>query len=78
MPRGSLIQIMMHCGLGLSDLSKRPLLHILQLVSPLEPKERVETHVSKLKFTKDLGLSVCGHITWLVLGVQSGSSSADS
>lgn len=26
------------CGSALSDLSKSPLLHILQLVSPLEPK----------------------------------------
>lgn len=46
---------MLRCGLGLSDLSKGPLLHILQLVFPLEPKEGVEMHVSKLKFTKDLG-----------------------
>ena len=28
------------CGLALSDLSKSPLLHVLHLVSPLEPKRR--------------------------------------
>lgn len=82
MPPGSLAQIVWCCGLGLRDLSKSPLLRILQLVSPLEPKERVEMCILKLKYTKDMCFkslwTIRWALTWLVLGVQSGSSSADS
>lgn len=48
---GSLAQNVWCCGLGLSDLSKSPLLHILQLVSPLEPKGGVEMRILKWKYT---------------------------
>lgn len=69
-------------GWGLSDLSKSPLLHILQLVFPLEPKEGVEMCIFKWKSTDAKCFkrfwTIRGALTWLVHGVQSGSSSADS
>lgn len=79
---GSLAQIVWCCRLGLRDLSKSPLLHILQLVSPLEPKVGVDMYILKLKYTNYMCFksvwTIRWALTWLVLGVQSGSSSADS
>ena len=69
--------------LRLSDLSKSPLLHILQLVFPLEPKKKKHRnlHLKNLStflvYLKSLW-TISWALTWLVLGVQSDSSFADS
>lgn len=47
---------MLRCGSGLSDLSKGPLLHILQLVFPLEPEEGGRNARFKIKIHQGSGL----------------------
>lgn len=71
------------CGWTLSDLFKSPLLHILQLVFPLEPKRgkvgntllktihAMYTFANQTKAAKVV-------LTWLFLLAQSGSSSEGS
>lgn len=78
------------CWLALSDLSKSPLLHILQLVPPLEPKRRGRViHTFESIYTVWICISLWAFddmlhnteaevLTWLFLLVRSGSSSADS
>lgn len=71
------------CGLILSDLFKSPLLHVLQLVFPLEPKRGkvgktlLKTIHAMYKFANQTKVTEMV-LTWLFLSAQSDSSSEGS